>query len=140
MGITSVLAFLLSHPEELAKPPPHFISSPMYWPDLHMGQAGEYIKLALSSKYHPTATMQKIPMLQHTGNIQVSALCLNSTRVQKYEGEGSHRLGHFLSCRLFAMFIERGLCCSLAGTLPFPHHGPHLCLTCKVSLETNTGS
>lgn len=79
-------------------------------------------------------------MLQCMGNIQVSALCLNSIQVQKYEGEGSHRLGRFLNCRLFAVFVERGLYCSLAGTLPFPHHGPHLCLTCKVSLETNTGS
>lgn len=140
MGITSVLALLPSHPEELTKPPPHFLSSPMSWPDLHMGQAGEYIKLAPSSKYHPIATMQKIPTLQSTGNIQVSALCLNSTQTQKYEGEGSHRLGCFLNCRLFAMFIECGLYCSLADTLPFPHHGPHLCLTCKVSLETNTGN
>lgn len=140
MGITSVLALLPSHPEELAKPRPRFLSSPVSWPDPHMGQAGEYIKLALSSKYCPIVAMQKIPKLQRMGRIRVSALCLNSTQVQNYEGESSHRLGHFLSYRLFAVLAERGLYCSLAGTLPFPHHGPHLCLTCKVSLETNTGS
>ena len=140
VGITSVLALLPSHSEELGKPPSHFLSSPVSWPDLYMGQAGEYIKLVLSSKYHPVATIQKIPTLQRMGDIQVSALCPNSTQMQKCDGESFRRLGRFLSCRLFAVFIERGLYCSLAGTLPFPHHGPHVCLTCKVSLETNTGS
>lgn len=83
MGLISVLALLLSQPEELAEPPPHFLSSPVSWPDLHMGQAGEYIELVLSVKYHPVAITERIPTLQSKGNIQAGAVEADKYRSTK---------------------------------------------------------
>lgn len=57
-------------------------------------------------------------MLQIRGNIQLSALYSNRRQVKKYKGESSHRLGHFLSCRFFAMVIP---CTSIVGWQALGH-------------------
>lgn len=83
MGITSVLALLPSQPVLLAEPPPHFLSSPVSWPDLHMGQAGEYIESVLSVKNYFAATTKRIPTLQSMGNVQAGAVEADKYRSTK---------------------------------------------------------